>query len=237
MKRSFRHELKYYIHYHEYHILRNKLKAILERDHYSDKNGNYHVRSLYFDDAYNSCLFEKLSGVERRKKFRIRIYNLSDKTIKLECKRKVGSLIAKDVIHISRDEYESLLKGEYDFLKKSSGFLYHDFYRSLKHNLYRPIVIVDYIREAFVAPFNLSRIRINFDKELQTGVNKTDLFDKHLTTMNLVERPRVILEIKYESFLPEHLKQVLQVGAADRCAISKYTIGRSYNKFNSWEDN
>ena len=46
----FRHELKFFISRHDHIILANKLKSLMGRDKNADETGNYHIRSLYFDD-------------------------------------------------------------------------------------------------------------------------------------------------------------------------------------------
>ena len=89
-----RHELKFYINPVEYQVLSRQLDRVLERDPNGDENNEYHIRSLYFDTIYNDALLDKLDGVKNRDKYRIRIYNFSDKFIRMECKTKVGSLIS-----------------------------------------------------------------------------------------------------------------------------------------------
>ena len=97
-----RHELKFFINERQYFVLSGILDAVLSRDPNGDEYNEYHIRSLYFDTAFNTALFDKLNGVQNRDKYRIRIYNFSDKVIKLECKTKVGSLISKRSISIPR---------------------------------------------------------------------------------------------------------------------------------------
>ena len=104
-----RHELKFYINEMQYHLLRNALDRVLDRDPNGDENNEYHIRSLYFDTVYNDALYDKLDGVQNRDKYRIRIYNLSDRVIKMECKTKVGSLISKRSLTIPRDLCEQLM--------------------------------------------------------------------------------------------------------------------------------
>ena len=74
-EKIFRHELKYFINFQDYFTLSNKLKVLMKRDDNSNEKGDYHIRSLYFDDYEDSALYEKQSGILRRKKYRIRIYN------------------------------------------------------------------------------------------------------------------------------------------------------------------
>ena len=230
----FRHEFKYYINYFEYEVLRRRLSALLGSDKNSDGNGDYHIRSLYFDDLSNTALYEKQSGTLVREKFRIRVYNLSDKVIKLERKSRVGQFIHKESANISRHEYEMIINGEYDFLYNSNTKLLVQFYFKLKSAGLSPNVIVDYVREAYIS--NISNIRITFDKQLRTGLNSTDIFNCH-TTIDAIEEPKLILEIKYDHFLPDYIRNILQISSSQRYAISKYVICKKYTKLNNWEDN
>jgi len=106
---KFRHEFKYYINYFEHEVLRRKLGHFLKKDQNSDENGNYHIRSLYFDDHLNTALYEKQVGILSRVKFRIRVYNLNDEVIKLEKKGRRGQFIFKESAHLTRKEYDLIL--------------------------------------------------------------------------------------------------------------------------------
>ena len=79
-----RHELKYLITPAELTVLRNTLAPLMQLD----QGHEYLIRSLYFDTINDDALEEKIAGVGNRKKYRIRIYNFSDRVIKLECKSK-----------------------------------------------------------------------------------------------------------------------------------------------------
>ena len=141
-----RHELKFYINEMQYHLLRNALDRVLDRDPNGDENNEYHIRSLYFDTINDDALEEKIAGVGNRKKYRIRIYNFSDKVIKLECKSKYGDLISKQSVTIPRDLAEQLIAGDPEGLQRMRHPLFHDMYREMRINLLRPAVIVDYVR-------------------------------------------------------------------------------------------
>jgi len=233
IQKVFRHELKYYINYFEYHSLRNRLKAVLKKDKFSDKDGNYHIRSLYFDSINNEALFEKQAGVLERNKYRIRIYNLSDKVIKLESKERIGQFIHKTSQTITKQEYFDIIQKNYSNLDRNKTLL-NKFIIDSEINLYSPKVIVDYVREAYIS--EISNIRITFDKSLKTGLYNTNIFDD-ITTIDVIEEPKMILEIKYDNFLPDYIKNILQIESAQRYAISKYVICRKFSKENSWEDN
>ena len=72
-KPKFRHELKYLIHESEAELLRQRFTTVLDIDEHA-KNGEYFIRSLYFDDYWNSAYNGKLAGISERRKYRIRTY-------------------------------------------------------------------------------------------------------------------------------------------------------------------
>ena len=121
-----RHELKYFINERQYFVLSGVLDSILSRDPNGDEYNEYHIRSLYFDTVFNNALFDKLNGVQNRDKYRIRIYNFSDKVIKLECKTKVGTLISKRSISIPRLLCEQLMAGDPTGLETTRSGLLND---------------------------------------------------------------------------------------------------------------
>ena len=114
-REAFRNEWKYLISTSEKEMLMLRLKPFLQPDPHAGEGG-YYIRSLYFDDYWNSAYAEKEAGVLMRKKYRIRIYNNNDKFIKLERKKKFGSYIYKESAPLTREEVEKILKGDYAFL-------------------------------------------------------------------------------------------------------------------------
>ena len=50
----------------------------------------YEIRSLYFDDCDDSFLEENESGVDQRKKYRIRIYDTKGEIIHLKLRKKAA---------------------------------------------------------------------------------------------------------------------------------------------------
>jgi hypothetical protein len=233
--KTFRHEIKYYINFFEYHNLRLRLNKVLRHDKYGDVDGNYHIRSLYFDDIKSSALFEKQSGVLTRKKYRIRIYNLNDDVIKLERKNRIGQFINKESVSITREEYNKIISNDIDFLYESKKPLLVQFYFEIKENLVKQDVIVDYTREAYVS--DISNIRITLDKDLRTGLTNTDLFNKSAPSIKALDEPWMILEVKFNNFLPDYIKNIIQLASNQRYAISKFVICKKMIKLNNWEDN
>ena len=221
-----RHELKYNIAPAELAVLRGILRPLLSPDPNGDENNEYIIRSLYFDTYDDQALEEKIAGVGMRKKYRIRIYNFSDRVIKLECKHKLGDLISKSSVTIPRDLADQLIAGDPEGLQRMRHPLLQEMYRQMKTRLLRPAVIVDYVREAYI--HQAEEVRITFDKQLRTGLFSFDMFDPKLPTYPVFDDPVEILEVKYDEFLPAYLQAVLGGITASRSAVSKYVWCRRY---------
>ena len=217
-----RHELKYLITPAELTVLRNALAPLMQLD----QGHEYLIRSLYFDTINDDALEEKIAGVGNRKKYRIRIYNFSDRVIKLECKSKYGDLISKQSVSIPRELADQLIAGDPEGLQRMRHPLLHDVYREMKTRLLRPVVIVDYVREAYIHP--AEEVRITFDKQIRTGLYQTNMFDAAIPTYPVFDDPVEVLEVKYDEFLPTYMQAILSGVTAQRSAVSKYTWCRRY---------
>ncbi len=226
-EKGYRHELKYYITLGEYELLQRKLSLTMERDAFAKKNGGeYFIRSLYFDDRDDSAFREKLSGIDERDKFRIRIYDMRDDVIKLECKHKSNGYIKKQSIGLSRKEYEKLISGDRLFLLNRPEPFARRMYLEFAQRALKPAVIVDYTREAFVFP--MEDVRVTFDKNVRTGLRSVDMFNAGIPTYPVIDDYGMVLEIKFNRFLPTYIRSLLQLEASQRSAISKYVLCRRF---------
>ncbi len=219
---TFRHELKYLISHWDCDLLKHRLGGLLQRDAHVDENGQYKVRSLYFDDYWNSAYEEKMMGIANRAKYRIRIYNDNDKAISLECKLKRGSYIAKKKASLTRKEVYQILEGDYGFLERSDQPLCREFYYECITRVMRPRVVVDYNREPYV--FLPGDVRITFDRNLRAGSMGYDIFDKNLTTLQAMEPDRLVMEVKFTEFLPRLIRKALPPKSSELSAVSKYIM-------------
>lgn len=218
---TFRNEWKYYISLWECQILRERFETLMRRDPYA-KNGVYMIRSLYFDDYWNSAYNEKMAGVDFRKKYRIRIYDCSDSQIKLERKIKLSNYIHKDSASITRREFDWIMEGNYDFLLHHKNRLCQEFYHECVSHVLRPRVIVDYDREPFV--LEEGDVRITFDCNVRAAVPDENFFDPGLPSYEVVPFGRTVMEVKFTEFLPQFIREVLPPDADEFSAISKYTL-------------
>ena len=207
-------------------VLKEKLNPVLSHDEHANQDGKYFIRSLYFDDAYNSAYYDKVDGVSHRDKYRIRIYNMSDDVIFLERKRKEGNLIQKSSCRIDRALAEKLIDGKPAALLKSNDPLLHDMYIEMRTRLLRARTIVDYTREAFTHP--IENVRITFDTHLATCPGSTDLFSKSLLTLSPLDDSREIREVKSDRYLPDYISALLYDTPVEYCAISKYVLCRRF---------
>ena len=224
-----RHELKFFISPLQYQVLSRTLKATLSPDPNGDENNQYHIRSLYFDTAYDSALYDKINGTANRDKYRIRIYNFSDQMIRLECKSKFRDLISKRSVRITRDLAEQLISADPTGLESTASGLVSDTFREMRTNLLHPVVIVDYLREAYLHP--AEEVRITFDMQLRSGLNSVDMFNPYLPTVPHFDHDEIILEVKYNQVLPPYIANLLTYALRDgacRSAISKYVYCRRF---------
>lgn len=216
--------MKYYINYVEMLSLRSRVSTVLSMDCHSINKEGYNIRSLYFDGVHAHALYDKSNGTFAREKYRIRIYNESEVIINLERKSKFGDFISKEAAKLSKEEYDAILLGDYSLLKNRKESLIEDFYYALQYRHFKPVAIVDYIREAYV--YEPGNVRITFDKELKVGVNGIDLFDSRILYESILSPEQVILEIKFDQFLPNNIRQILQPERFLRSTISKYVLCR-----------
>lgn len=224
-----RHEQKFFISPIQYQVLSRTLKATLSPDPNGDENNQYHIRSLYFDTAYDSALYDKINGTANRDKYRIRIYNFSDQMIRLECKSKFRDLISKRSVRITRDLAEQLISADPTGLESTASGLVSDTFREMRTNLLHPVVIVDYLREAYLHP--AEEVRITFDMQLRSGLNSVDMFNPYLPTVPPFDHDEIILEVKYNQVLPPYIANLLTYALRDgacRSAISKYVYCRRF---------
>jgi hypothetical protein len=223
---KFRHEVKHFINIADYLTLQNRLKHIARLDGFAGSDGTYRIRSLYFDTPENKALMDKINGISRREKFRLRFYNLDPSLIHLEKKSKLNGLGWKEKAMISQEQGERLLQHDIDWLFSSGNALLRELYAKMKHQLLGPKTVVDYSREAYI--YEPGNVRITFDRHVQSGLFSHNFFDPHLPTMTMTTSDQVILEVKFDEFLPELILDIIQTNQRRNSSISKYAACRIY---------
>ncbi len=221
---DFRHEWKIEITPADRLVLRRRLLAVARLDGHA-MGGAYRVRSLYFDTPGDRALREKLDGVNRREKFRIRTYNGNSSFIHLEKKSKLGGLCAKESAPLTAEEVRLLIGGHWDWMPQDSRPLLQELYTKMRTQRLRPKTIVDYTREAYV--YGPGNIRVTMDYGIRTGLGSTDFLDHGSVTIPVPGSP-IILEVKWDAFLPDTIRAAVALEGRRTAPYSKYAACRAY---------
>ena len=218
-----RHEEKHQVNLREALVLSRRLEKLFPRDPHAGPEGSYQVVSLYYDDPYDTALRQKLDGVNRREKFRLRYYGKEPAFFKLEKKYKVKGLCGKGSCRLSREEGERLLRRDFAFLLEKEEPLAREFYAKLRRGL-APKTVVRYTREAFLyAPGN---VRVTLDGDIRAGAPERFLIPQKLLP---ALGGLAVVEVKYDAFLPEIVKLAVQVPNRQGTSCSKYALCRRYD--------
>lgn len=220
-----RHEYKHSLNYGDYIVLRNRLQHVMARDIHAGENGEYRVRSLYFDTPGDKALREKIDGVDKRSKYRIRRYLGNTDYLLLEKKSKIHGMCYKRSDQIMAAEVFALQAGDLSWMAGDRRELVRELYAKMKSEQLKPKTIVDYIREPFVCM--AGNVRITFDRDIRTGLFSTDFMKDDLPTIGAGDEI-VLLEVKYDQFIPEHIVNLLQLEGRRASACSKYALSRIY---------
>lgn len=201
--------------------LSDRLSRVLQRDDNGGRSG-YQVRSLYFDSIYDDDYFDKVNGLECRKKIRLRIYAPNQDWAKLEVKQKQGAVQVKKSLTVSREMASQLITGNYSVLLGLGCNFAKQLYQVLECGLYRPKCIVEYRRNAFVGRANNARITV--DAELRAGKRVQAFWDSEPGLHPILGDPT--LEVKYDGFLLGPYKEILGVSGMPELSLSKYEMAR-----------
>ncbi len=224
MERQYRHEVKHEISYGDLLVIRTRMRAIARLDPHAI-DGKYLIRSLYFDSPSDRALREKIDGVNRREKFRIRYYNLDPSVIHLEKKSRLNGLGTKYSAPLSKEEAQAIADGEIEWMKKADRPLIRELYVRMRFQSLRPKTIVDYEREPFI--FDPGNVRVTLDHNIRTGLRRTDFLDPECVTIPAKDAP-VILEVKWDAYLPDIIRDAAGLRGVRSNAFSKYACCRMY---------
>ena len=241
--RQYRHELKYKISYPDYLAMRSRLRPVMKADPHASAGGRYLVRSIYFDNLNDKALREKIDGVAKREKFRIRYYNDDLSYIVLEKKMKIGSLCLKCSAPITEEECRKILSGgrssvtdggrgslrngDLSFMKEHPQELVRELYAKMTCQLLRPRVLVSYTREPFI--YQAGNVRVTFDSDIRTSLFHQEFLTKEAAGISATDEPQdVYLEVKFDAFLPEVVQDLIRVKGIRQHAFSKYSASRRF---------
>lgn len=226
---KYRNELKYVISESTFRLLRNRIRNMIPLDSHVGEDGRYIIRSLYFDDYFDSCYFENENGTDPREKYRVRIYNYSDKRISLECKRKENGMTHKTSCRLTRNVVESIITDHNQGLSLMNQVdhpLFRRFCKELCYE-YAPKIIVEYEREPYI--YALGNVRVTFDTNIMSSHQVNNFFDPYVAKRPIMPLGRHLMEVKFDEFLPNFIYDALQIDCLERTAFSKYYLCRKYS--------
>ncbi len=221
----YRHEWKHAISHADMLAIRQRLRAVAETDPHT-LDGVYKIRSLYFDNLYDKALREKIDGINLREKFRIRYYNQDLSVIHLEKKSKRGGLGTKYSAELNAREAQDIVEGNLEWMMDSKRPLIQELYCKMRYQGLRPKTIVDYTREPYI--YRPGNVRVTFDYDIRSGLYCTDFLNQDCVTVPVCDIP-VILEVKWDAFLPTIIKDAVQTPGCRVQAFSKYAQCRVYD--------
>lgn len=220
---KYRNEIKYLCSEAQLALLEMRVKSLCSKDVHVAKAGSYEVRSVYFDDYAETCLRENIEGVNVREKMRIRIYDGDMNYIRLECKQKRNGMNHKESCKLTRKQCEEILTGIYRTEEEDPALL-KKLVLQTQTRLMRPKVIVQYNRVPYV--YEPGNVRITFDRDIAGSSRILGFGERELVTKRVLPPGYHIMEVKYDEFLPEFIRQELQIPGLQHTAFSKYAMCR-----------
>ncbi len=221
---DYRHEIKHCITPGDAQAIKANLSAVASIDPHAKKEGCYRIRSLYFDDLNNTALWDKLDGVNERRKFRIRYYNDDLSYIMLECKMKRDNVGRKLQERLTEDELRRIMEGDTAWMVTSGRPLLAILYVEMKAHGLRPQCVVEYMRVPFI--YGPGNVRVTIDWNIRTGPPQQFMDPCGLTLP--VEGNPMLLEIKWDEYLPGVIRRATALKDRGPTAFSKYAACRVY---------
>ena len=222
---QYRHEWKTEISYQDALLLRSRLDAVCDHDPHVGPDGCYHIRSIYFDNPDDKALRDNITGAAHRQKFRIRYYNGDLSFIQLEKKCKDNSLGYKLSASLSTADVQRIIDGDFGFLLERDDPLLRDLGEQMLHGLYAAKSIVEYSRIPYI--YTAGNVRVTLDYDIRTGLWNRDFLDWNSLTIPAADI--CLLEVKYDSFIPDVIRDIVQLGNRRIGAFSKYAASRMFD--------
>lgn len=223
---KFRNELKHHVTEFDLIGLRKRLQLVATHDSHAGENGLYTIKSLYFDNCYDKALIEKTAGYEKREKFRIRYYNDNTEFIRLEKKSKISGMCLKNSCPITYDEVRKIINNDISWMQYSEHELITELWAKMHYQLLRPKNTVIYEREAYIYPHG--NVRVTIDENIRGENDVTHFLEKEHSSLRLFTGS--ILEVKWDEFLPQIIRDAVQLNTVKSSNFSKYAATR-FNAF------
>lgn len=226
---QFRHEYKYPLTKGQILMEEAKLWGVAWKDPHVGEDGFYHIRSLYFDDYADSCYRDNVNGVDNREKYRIRIYDYSRERISLELKQKLHGKTCKSACRITEEQCGELIQGRIPTVISPEQKVLQKLAYLMAVRLMHPVVIVDYDRVPYVYRQQDANVRVTFDSNIVSIPEPEAFFDREALGRGVLPEGRALMEVKFDSFLPDEIYALLQLEGLQASTFSKYFLCRKFH--------
>ena len=197
----------------------------MELDPHTPKEGRYLIHSLYFDDYKDTSVYTTDSGLSKRFKWRIRYYGDDLTYIVLEKKEKLEGRCHKKSCKLTIPEYESIISGSItDIVYETDKDLIKELACDMLTKDYRPKVIVDYERIAYVE--EITNVRITFDMKICASYELEHFLDGDYTKFYVLPSGVNVLEVKFDDILPSYIRNIVESYGFKQSSFSKYYYSR-----------
>ena len=197
----------------------------MEKDSHTPDNGRYLIHSLYFYDYKDTSVYTTNSGLSKRFKWRIRYYGDDLDYIVLERKEKINSRCHKKSCKLTLTEYDKIVSGNItDIVYDTNKELLKELARDMLIYDYRPKVIVDYERIAYVE--EITNVRITFDMKISASYELEHFLDGDYTKFYIQDTGENVLEVKFDDILPSYIRNIVESYGFNQTSFSKYYYSR-----------
>lgn len=227
MGKKYRHEYKYLSPEYILSYLQKRVGVVMKLDPNTGASRQYSIRSIYFDDMYNSCYWENENGTDPREKFRIRIYNGSTERINLELKKKENTKCLKLSSPLSFEQCKTIMQGKIPECSKELPFLVKKLIARMRLTNLHPVCIVSYERVPYI--WKNGNVRVTFDRNIRSSSDINAFFNKELPSRPVLTAGTNMVEVKFDELLPDFIYELLQSNRLHQTAFSKYYLCRRYN--------
>ena len=227
---EYRVEKKYLVSEGQLVFLQKQLESCMAYDKYNLSGEPYTIRSVYFDDMYDSFLQENEAGTDNREKYRIRIYNGDLSLIHLECKSKLNGYTKKVKENLTREECLCYINKGPLALQPEDGFLKKKIYALNRLSRMQTVQIVEYERVAFVE--EIGNVRVTLDRNIGGSTKVEDFMNPTVELLPALPLGMHILEVKYDELLPDYITRALRSVSLQRTSFSKYYYTRKNQMIN-----
>ena len=197
----------------------------------TQQDSSYSVHSLYMDSPGLALYHSTINGDRNRYKLRVRFYEgRPEAPVFFEIKRREDNAIYKQRCAVLRHAVADIAAGRIPDRRDlaetgpEAERSLLTFCRLLNQIQAQPVAHVFYRREAWLSHGN-NRVRVTFDRRVQTCREPSMRMDGKLTNPVSVFGDGVVLELKFTGRFPNWMADLVRVFGLKQCSAAKYVDG------------